>query len=72
MATAPGTPTYEQARDELATVVARLEAGGLTLEESLRLWERGEELAALCQAWLDAARERVAATEDQEDVSPTS
>jgi exodeoxyribonuclease VII small subunit len=52
--------TYEQARDELARVVASLEAGGLTLEQSLALWERGEELGALCQRWLDAARERVA------------
>ena len=51
--------TYEQARDELATVVASLEAGGLTLEESLRLWERGEELAKVCQDWLDSARQRV-------------
>ena len=51
--------TYEQARDELATVVASLEAGGLTLEESLRLWERGEELAKVCQTWLDSARARV-------------
>ena len=39
------TTTYEQAREELADVVRRLEAGGLTLEESLALWERGEELA---------------------------
>lgn len=58
MAAAP-EPTYEQARDELATVVASLEAGGLTLEESLRLWERGEELAAICDRWLAAARDRV-------------
>jgi exodeoxyribonuclease VII small subunit len=56
------TTTYEQARDELAEVVRRLEAGGLTLEESLSLWERGEELAGICQHWLDAARERLAAT----------
>jgi exodeoxyribonuclease VII small subunit len=57
---------YEQARDELAGVVASLEAGGLTLEESLRLWERGEELAAVCQAWLDTARARVdGASEDE-------
>ena len=55
------TTTYEQARDELAEVVRRLEAGGLTLEESLALWERGEELAGICQHWLDAARERRAA-----------
>jgi exodeoxyribonuclease VII small subunit len=72
MATSPTTPTYEQARDELASVVASLEAGGLTLEESLRLWERGEELAAVCRTWLEAARERVAATDDQADVSPTA
>ena len=55
------TTTYEQAREELADVVRRLEAGGLTLEESLGLWERGEELAKLCQHWLDRARERLAA-----------
>ncbi|WP_432835104.1 exodeoxyribonuclease VII small subunit [Dactylosporangium sp. CA-092794] len=51
--------TYEQARAELATVVERLESGGSTLEESLALWERGEELAAICQRWLDAARARL-------------
>lgn len=54
-----GAPSYEQARDELAQVVARLEAGGLTLEDSLALWERGEELARVCETWLDAARVRV-------------
>ncbi len=55
------TLTYEQARDELALVVSGLEAGGLTLEESLALWERGEALAAHCQTWLEAARVRVEA-----------
>jgi exodeoxyribonuclease VII small subunit len=55
------TTTYEQAREELADVVRRLEAGGLTLEESLGLWERGEELARLCRHWLDRARDRLAA-----------
>ena len=57
----PPTQTYEQAREELADVVRRLEAGGLTLEESLALWERGEQLAQLCRHWLDRARERLAA-----------
>ena len=61
------TTSYEQARDELAEVVRRLEAGGLTLEESLALWERGEELATLCQHWLDRARERLAAAPDGDD-----
>lgn len=51
--------SYEQARDELIQVVARLEAGGETLEASLALWERGEALAARCQEWLDGARERL-------------
>ena len=53
--------SYEQARDKLATVVKRLEAGGLTLEQSLELWERGERLATVCGEWLDGARARLAA-----------
>jgi exodeoxyribonuclease VII small subunit len=51
--------SYEEAREELVEVVRRLEAGGTTLEESLALWERGEELARVCQRWLDGARERL-------------
>lgn len=50
---------YEQAREELVQVVARLEAGGTSLEDSLALWERGEALAARCEQWLDGARERL-------------
>ena len=65
--TAEPATTYEQARDELADVVRRLEAGGLTLEESLALWERGEQLATLCQHWLDRARERLAAAAPADD-----
>ncbi len=53
--------SYEYARDELAQVVARLEAGGLSLDESLTLWERGEHLAAECGRFLDGARARVEA-----------
>jgi exodeoxyribonuclease VII small subunit len=53
------TLSYEQARAELATVVERLESGGNTLEESLAMWERGEQLAAICQSWLDGARARL-------------
>ncbi|MER5883429.1 exodeoxyribonuclease VII small subunit [Streptomyces sp. NPDC001941] len=56
---AMGTLGYEQARDELIEVVRRLEAGGTTLEESLALWERGEELAKVCRRWLDGARARL-------------
>jgi exodeoxyribonuclease VII small subunit len=53
--------SYEQARDELISVVQRLESGGVPLAESLALWERGEQLAALCQSFLDGARAKVAA-----------
>ncbi|CAB4847663.1 unannotated protein [freshwater metagenome] len=59
MTATPENLSFEQARDELADVVARLEAGGTTLEDSLALWERGEALAALCQGWLDDARTRL-------------
>jgi exodeoxyribonuclease VII small subunit len=54
-------PGFEQARDELIELVKRLEAGGLTLEQSLQLWERGEQLAAICEDWLEGARARMAA-----------
>ncbi len=53
---------YEQARAELLDVVRRLEAGSETLEESLRLWERGEALARQCERWLAGARASVEAS----------
>jgi exodeoxyribonuclease VII small subunit len=74
MAATPGDPagseepTYEQARDELTQIVARLEAGGTSLEESLALWQRGEDLANLCERYLDAAQARLdAATKTETD-----
>jgi exodeoxyribonuclease VII small subunit len=65
------TLSYEQARDKLAAVVKRLEAGGLTLEQSLELWERGERLAAVCEEWLDGARARLAAAMAKRDAPET-
>lgn len=56
---APADMDYEQARAALETVVRRLEAGGATLEESLTLWESGEELAAVCERRLEGARARL-------------
>jgi exodeoxyribonuclease VII small subunit len=50
---------YEEARDQLVEVVRSLEQGGTTLAESLTLWERGEELARVCQSALDGARKRL-------------
>ena len=57
--------SYEAAREELAQVVSSLEAGSATLEESLKLWERGEELAAICQEWLDGARAKLEAAKSE-------
>ncbi len=60
---------FEQAREELAGIVAQLEAGGLSLEESLALWKRGEEVAAVCTRWLDEARAQLnAAVEAAQEV----
>lgn len=54
---------YEEARAALADVVAALESGDATLEEALALWERGEEYARICEAWLAGAQERLSQQE---------
>lgn len=60
---------YEAARAELREIVAKLESGGQTLEESLALWERGEELADICQKWLDGAGDRLDKTIAEHDAA---
>ena len=65
----PERPSYEQARDELADIVRQLEAGGVSLEQSLALWERGEALAKICQEWLDGARAKLAAAAPDKEQS---
>lgn len=50
---------YEECRDELIQVVQTLEQGGLDLDASLQLWERGEKLAKRCEEHLAGARRRV-------------
>jgi exodeoxyribonuclease VII small subunit len=56
--------SYEQARDELVAIVAQLEGGQLGLEDSMRLWRRGEALAAHCSTWLDGAEAALAGDDD--------
>lgn len=58
------TPTYEEARDELADIVRQLESGSVALSESMALWERGEKLADICQSLLDGASAKLAAREN--------
>jgi exodeoxyribonuclease VII small subunit len=66
----PETLSYEQAREELILIVQRLESGGAPLEESLALWERGEQLAAICQAWLDGAKAKIEAARGRDQAGP--
>ncbi len=51
--------TYEEARDELTKVLNQLEAGSVTLDQSMALWERGEVLAQKCEQWLAGARAKL-------------
>ncbi len=51
--------SYETARDELSAIVAQLEGGQVPLEEGMRLWRRGEALAAHCTSWLDGAQRQI-------------
>lgn len=69
MATKDAKPSYEEARDELTEIVESLEDGSATLEESLKLWERGEELAKICQEWLDGAKKKLDAAKKPAKVS---
>lgn len=55
--------TYEQARDELISIVAQLEGGQIGLEDSMGLWQRGEALAAHCSKWLDGAEAKLSAND---------
>ena len=50
---------YEDAREELIAIVAKLEAGQAPLEDSMQLWRRGEALAAHCSRWLDDAQTEI-------------
>ncbi|CAB4705589.1 MAG: exodeoxyribonuclease VII small subunit [Actinobacteria bacterium] len=63
----PKKLSYEEARDALAEIVESLESGQSTLEESLALWERGEELAKICQQWLDGAKAKLAAAKSDSE-----
>ncbi|HLS00596.1 MAG TPA: exodeoxyribonuclease VII small subunit [Beutenbergiaceae bacterium] len=59
--------TYEQARDELVGIVTQLESGTPTLAGAMELWERGEQLVAHCESFLNQAREKLKAVEEARD-----
>ena len=57
--TAAEEPTFESAQRELDAIVERIESGEASLDEAIRLWERGEELYRFCLARLDRAQGRI-------------
>ncbi|WP_083283248.1 exodeoxyribonuclease VII small subunit [Humibacillus sp. DSM 29435] len=63
---------YEDAREELVSIVAQLEAGQAPLEDSMHLWRRGEALAAHCATWLDGAQAEIEAATATEPDGPAS
>lgn len=67
MAKEEKTISYEQARDELQQVVSKLEGQTVSLEESMALWERGKELAKICEEWLSGARKKLDAAQSKRE-----
>lgn len=68
--TAENQPSFEEALKALEEVVHRLESGDAPLDESITLYERGQQLRSLCQARLDAAQARIEAVILGPDGSP--
>jgi exodeoxyribonuclease VII small subunit len=61
--------TYEQAFEELSGIVAKLESGDHSLEDSVKLFERGQELAVKCAQLLKEAELRVREISDSGELS---
>ena len=61
-----GAPSFENALEELESIVERMEDGELSLEESLTLFERGMDLTRRCQKALDDAEQRIQTLADSE------
>jgi exodeoxyribonuclease VII small subunit len=64
------TLTFEDALKELERIVARLESGEATLDESIQLYERGDRLRQRCADRLDAAQARIEAIRLDADGRP--
>lgn len=51
--------TYESAKQELSSIVSKLQAGNLTLDESITLFTRGTELSKFCMDKLNETEKRI-------------
>ncbi|MCP5155192.1 MAG: exodeoxyribonuclease VII small subunit [Ectothiorhodospiraceae bacterium] len=72
MARKQGGADFERSLRELEKLVERLEDGELTLEESLKTYERGVELSRRCQHALEAAEERVRILTENDVAAPVA
>ena len=57
---------FEKSISELENIVAQLESGDITLDESIKLFERGMELTNLCRKTLESARQKITALTKEE------
>ena len=63
------TMPYEEAREKLVQAVQALEAGGLTLDQSMRQWEIGEALAKRAQGLLATVRAKLDAAQAEQSAT---
>lgn len=64
--------SFEQAYEQLQAVLAQLESGELSLEQSVTMYEKGKLLSARCQDLLDKAELRIKKLEDDGSISDFS
>ena len=57
--TGRAAPSFEEALEELETIVERMEDGSLSLDQSLAAYQRGAQLVKICETALERAKEQV-------------
>ena len=58
---------FEKAIEELEKIVSQLESGEVSLDESIKLFERGMELTGICRKTLDTARQKIVTLTEAEE-----
>lgn len=63
-------PSYEQAFSELEQIVAQMESGQMSLEESLTAYKRGNTLLEMCQKSLADVEQQVRILNERQQLTP--
>ena len=58
---------FEKAIEELEKIVSQIESGEVSLDESIKLFERGMELTGICRKTLDTARQKIVTLTEAEE-----